>query len=115
MKKMLYFLIVMVVFITSCIIPIKHRRFSFLKSFSPDVTYYKLYMSKVPNRVTYKSKSYIIKEGLNCKLDELTSRISIDLANLCDKSGEYYIGISSVNNLKEESKIEVSEITVILE
>lgn len=95
--------------------PIKYKQISFLRSFSPDVVYYKLYISKVPNSVTYKSKSYIIKEGLNCKLDELTSRISIDSINLGNERGEYYIGISSVNNLNEESEIETSKITIILE
>ena len=115
MKKILIFLITIMLFIISCENSIKHRHINFLKSFSSDVSHYKLYVSKVPDKVTYKSKSYIIKEGLNCELDELTSRISIDLTNLIDEKGEYYIGVSAVSNSNEESKLKILKSPIILE
>ena len=115
MKTILIFLITIMLFTMSCVNSAKHKHINFLKSFSSDVSHYKLYVSKVPEKVTYKSKSYIIKEGLNCELDELTSRISIDVTNLIDEKGEYYIGISAVSNSNEESKLKVSEVAIILE
>lgn len=102
-------------FITSCVTPIKCKQINFLRSFSLDVKYYKLYISKVPDKPTYKSKSYIIKEGLNCKLDDLTSRININLYTVCVEKGEYYIGVSAVSNSNEESKIKILESKIILE
>jgi len=122
MKNRLIFLSIVIFMFSSCAIKPSyigsigtcHKNISFLKSFSPDVIYYKLYVSKVPNKVTYKSNSYIIREGVNGRLDELTSRIHIDLIDFCEV-GKYNIGISAVNDVKEESRINIVDTPIIIE
>ena len=101
-------------FVCSCISQVSHKHITFLQSFSPDVMHYKLYVSEAPVAVTSKSRSFVIKDGLNTgKFDELTSRMSVDLTELLNK-GEYFIGVTSVGNNKEESEmIVLDRITVI--
>ena len=92
-------------FFSSCVQQTINKHITFLQSFSPDVSHYKLYVSEAPVAVTNKSRSFVIKDGLNTgKLDELTSRISVDLTELLDK-GEYFIGVTSVGSNKEESEM----------
>jgi len=115
MRLIILFLIVAMMFFASCVGFVEHKRVRFLKSFSPDVIHYKLYVSEAPKKVTNRSKNFIIKGGLNTgKFDDITSRMSIDLTELIGK-GSYYIGVSSVSVDKEESKIIMLDRVVVVE
>ena len=114
MRWVLIFLITTIMFITSCMGYVPNKRMNFLCSFSPDVVYYKLYVSEAPEQVTRKSRSFNINDGLNTgKLDDLTNRISINLTELLDK-GEYYIGVTAVGSNNEESEIRRVEHVIII-
>ena len=114
MRWLLIFLITTLMFITSCVEYVPHKRINFLSSFSPDVVYYKLYVSEAPEQVTVKSRSFNIDDGLNTgELDKLTSRMSIDLTELLDK-GEYYIGVTTVGSNNEESEMRRVEHVIII-
>ena len=104
----------MMMFICACVSQVPHKHINFLRSFSPDVSNYKLYVSEAPIPVTNKSRSFVIKDGLNTgKLDELTSRISVDLTELLDK-GEYFVGVTSVGSNKEESELIVLDRIIVV-
>jgi len=108
------FLILFMIFFASCVGFVGHKRIQFLKSFSPDVMYYKLYVSKAPKKVTNESKSFIINDGVNTgKFGDEISTVSVDLTKLLGR-GEYYIGVTSVGKNEEESVIRsLDKVTVV--
>ena len=113
-KFKICFLISTLLFIFACAQSTPHKHINFLQSFSPDIIYYNLYVSEAPIPVTNQSKSFIIKNGLNIgKFNELTSRISVDLTELLD-DGEYFIGVTSVGNNNEESKMMISDRVIVV-
>ncbi len=112
---MKYIIFILMVFVMSCTEYVSHKRINFLQSFSPNITHYNLYVAEAPEKVSIKSKSYIIKDGFNTgEFDELTSRISIDLTELLG-SGEYYIGITAMGPDNEESKMKLLDNVIIIE
>ena len=112
---MKYIFLIIMMFIVACTEYIPHKHINFLQSFSPDISHYNLYVSEAPEKVSVKSKSYIIKDGFNTgEFDELTSRISVDLTELLG-SGEYYIGITAIGPDNEESKMKLLNNIIIIE
>ncbi len=116
MHKFIIFLITTML-IVSCMGNVKHTHthINFLQSSSPNVAYYRLYVSEFPKKVTNRSKKFTIKDGLNTgEFDDATKRMSIDLTELIGK-GSYYIGVSSVSVDDEESKIRILDKVVVVE